>query len=115
MNAISVESTHGAVNLVETFERFLKEVAAGCVDNLAEFAVDDRFNVFSIKGTRWRPISTQVGQLANRFANRLRGSTARRLISVSEGYCPTRFKGAADYRSTFFRSNPRPTCVDSRR
>jgi hypothetical protein len=39
------------ITLVETFERFLKEVAAGCVDNLAEFVVDDRFNVFSVKGS----------------------------------------------------------------
>jgi hypothetical protein len=39
------------VNLVETFERFLKEIAAGCVDTLAEFVVDDRFDVFSVKGS----------------------------------------------------------------
>src|SRR5262249_9158695 len=39
------------VNLVETFERFLKEAAAECVDCLAEFVIDDRFNVFSIQGS----------------------------------------------------------------
>jgi hypothetical protein len=39
------------VNLVETFERFLKEVAAECVDCLAAFVVDDRFNVFKIQGS----------------------------------------------------------------
>ncbi|MBI3821841.1 MAG: hypothetical protein HY289_04070 [Planctomycetes bacterium] len=39
------------VNLVETFERFLKEVAAECVDRLADFVVDDRFNIFSIQGS----------------------------------------------------------------
>lgn len=39
------------VNLVETFERFLKEVAAECVDCLADFVVDDRFNVFAIQGS----------------------------------------------------------------
>ena len=39
------------VNLVETFERFLKEAAAECVDYLAEFVIDDRFNVFSIQGS----------------------------------------------------------------
>lgn len=39
------------VTLVETFERFLKEVAAECVDCLAEFIVDDRFNVFTIQGS----------------------------------------------------------------
>jgi hypothetical protein len=32
------------VNLVETFERFLKEVAAECVDCLADFVVDDRYS-----------------------------------------------------------------------
>jgi hypothetical protein len=39
------------VTLVETFERFLKEVAAECVDHLAEFTVDDRFNTFKIQGS----------------------------------------------------------------
>jgi hypothetical protein len=39
------------VNLVETFERFLKEVACECVDCLADFVVDDRFNVFKIQGS----------------------------------------------------------------
>jgi hypothetical protein len=39
------------VNLVETFERSLKEVAAECVDCLAAFVVDDRFNVFTIQGS----------------------------------------------------------------
>ena len=35
------------VNLIETFERFLKEVAAECVDCLADLVVDDRFDVFN--------------------------------------------------------------------
>ncbi len=39
------------VNLVETFERFLKEVASECVDAIANFVVDDRFNVFKIQGS----------------------------------------------------------------
>ena len=39
------------VNLVETFERFLKEVAAECVDCLVDLVVDDRFNVFKIQGS----------------------------------------------------------------
>lgn len=39
------------VNLVETYERFLKEVAAECIDELAEYVVDDRFDVFSIRGS----------------------------------------------------------------
>ncbi|HEY7427518.1 MAG TPA: hypothetical protein VH682_25010 [Gemmataceae bacterium] len=38
------------VNLVETFERFLKEVAAECVDCLADLIVDDRFNAFALQG-----------------------------------------------------------------
>lgn len=39
------------VDLVETFERFLKEAAAVCVDNLAELVVDDRFDGFPIQGS----------------------------------------------------------------
>jgi hypothetical protein len=39
------------LNLIETFERFLKEVAAECVDCLADLVVDDRFNVFRIQGS----------------------------------------------------------------
>jgi len=39
------------VTLVETFERFLKEVAAECVDCLANYVLDDRFNVFKIQGS----------------------------------------------------------------
>lgn len=39
------------VSLVENFERFLKEAAAECVDCLAPFIVDDRFNVFAIQGS----------------------------------------------------------------
>ncbi|HVA46509.1 MAG TPA: hypothetical protein VNH11_09055 [Pirellulales bacterium] len=39
------------VNLASTFERFLKEIAAECVDVLADFIVDDRFNVFAIQGS----------------------------------------------------------------
>ena len=38
------------VNLIETFERFLKEAASECVDALAEFIVDDRFNAFALQG-----------------------------------------------------------------
>jgi hypothetical protein len=39
------------VSLVETFERYLKEVAAACVDFLAPYILDDRFNVFRIQGS----------------------------------------------------------------
>ncbi len=39
------------VNVVETFERFLKELACECVDGLADFVVDDRFNVFKVQGS----------------------------------------------------------------
>lgn len=37
-------------NLIETFERFLKEAAAECVDCLADLIVDDRFNAFPVQG-----------------------------------------------------------------
>ncbi len=39
------------VNLIENFERFLKEVAAACVDHLGQFVLDDRFNEFRIQGS----------------------------------------------------------------
>jgi hypothetical protein len=39
------------VNLVETFERYLKEVAAACVDFLARYVLDDRFNAFRVQGS----------------------------------------------------------------
>jgi hypothetical protein len=39
------------VNLVENFERLLKEMASECVDCLANFIVDDRFNAFKIQGS----------------------------------------------------------------
>lgn len=44
---------HGmiVVNLVETFERYLKEVAAACVDHIARFVLDDRFNAFRVQGS----------------------------------------------------------------
>jgi len=38
------------LNLVEAFERFLKEVASFCVDNVASAVIDDRLDVFAIKG-----------------------------------------------------------------
>jgi hypothetical protein len=39
------------VNLVETFERFLKETAAASVNHLARFVLDDRFNAFKVQGS----------------------------------------------------------------
>jgi hypothetical protein len=36
--------------LVESFERFLKELAVLCIDSLASFVNDDRFDEFSAKG-----------------------------------------------------------------
>src|SRR6266852_3157243 len=39
------------VNLIETFERYLKEVAAACVDHLASYVLDDRFNAFKVQGS----------------------------------------------------------------
>jgi hypothetical protein len=39
------------VNQIETFERYLKEVAASCVDSLARYVLDDRFNAFHVRGS----------------------------------------------------------------
>jgi hypothetical protein len=39
------------VNFVETFERYLKEAAAACVDQMARFVLDDRFNAFRVQGS----------------------------------------------------------------
>jgi hypothetical protein len=58
------------VNLVETFERFLKEVAAECVDRLADLVLDDRFNEFPVQGAT----------LASHFAS---GSAGRALCESS--------------------------------
>jgi hypothetical protein len=35
--------------LVETFERFLKELAAACVDHLASIVLDDRLSILSVR------------------------------------------------------------------
>jgi hypothetical protein len=37
-------------NLIETFERFIKELAAVCIDQLSSFVTDDRYNEFTAKG-----------------------------------------------------------------
>jgi hypothetical protein len=44
---------HGMVlvNLVETFERYLKEAAAACIDALGAFVLDDRFDGFRVQGS----------------------------------------------------------------
>lgn len=42
--------TMALVSLVEALERFFKEVAAECVDALADLVLDDRFSVFVIRG-----------------------------------------------------------------
>lgn len=39
------------VNFIECFERFLKEVAAACVDHLAPYVLDDRFDAFPVHGS----------------------------------------------------------------
>ena len=39
------------VNLIETFERFLKEMAAICVNHLNGCVLDNRFDTFSAKGS----------------------------------------------------------------
>jgi hypothetical protein len=37
----------GLAELIETFERFLKELAAGCADHLAPYTLDERFDEFA--------------------------------------------------------------------
>ncbi|HKI34998.1 MAG TPA: hypothetical protein VKA46_24290 [Gemmataceae bacterium] len=37
---------------IESFERFLKEVAAVCIDQLAPYVIDDRFDEFMPRGER---------------------------------------------------------------
>ena len=39
------------VTLIESFERFLKEVAAACIDLIAPYILDDRFDVFRVQGS----------------------------------------------------------------
>jgi hypothetical protein len=39
------------INLIENFERFLKETAATCVDRLVNYVLDDRLNIFDIQGS----------------------------------------------------------------
>lgn len=39
------------VNQIETFERFLKAIAAVCVDHLARCVPDDRLDAFAVKGS----------------------------------------------------------------
>jgi len=53
MNVTSSFAAHGVAELTESFERFLKELAAACVDFLAPFTTDDRFDEFlPRRGTR---------------------------------------------------------------
>jgi hypothetical protein len=38
------------LSLVEAFERFLKEIAAACIDQVGRLVLDDRLDVFHLKG-----------------------------------------------------------------
>jgi len=38
------------LSLIGTFERFLKETAAACIDHVGPCVLDDRLNVFTVKG-----------------------------------------------------------------
>ncbi len=40
------------ISFVQAFERFLKEIAGECVDSLAAYIVDDRFDKFEVSGTK---------------------------------------------------------------
>ncbi|MEX2121411.1 MAG: hypothetical protein WD847_17590 [Pirellulales bacterium] len=44
-------STMVLLGLVESFERFLKEIAAECINHIAGYVVDGRFDVFTAKGS----------------------------------------------------------------
>jgi hypothetical protein len=39
------------VNLIESFERYLKEVAAVCIDLVGAYVLDDRFDTFRLQGS----------------------------------------------------------------
>ena len=39
------------LNLVEAFERFLKELAAHCIDQIGILILDDRLDIFNLKGS----------------------------------------------------------------
>lgn len=39
------------VSLIETFERYLKEVAAACIDLVGAYVLDDRFDCFRLQGS----------------------------------------------------------------
>ena len=66
------------VNLVETFERYLKEAAAACVDALARYVLDDRFNAFKVQGSASSPRTSTPTRWGDRSASRRRGWTATR-------------------------------------
>ena len=50
--------------LLESFERFLKELASVCIDYLAPYATDDRFDVFTPKRTTIAAVenATSIGR-----------------------------------------------------
>ena len=77
------------VNLIETFERFLKEVAAECVDCLADLVIDDRFNTFPVQGAT---LASHFGSArrGRHSANRRSGSIARRSTTAFGSCWPTR-------------------------
>jgi hypothetical protein len=39
------------VNLIESFERYLKEAAAVCIDLVGAYVLDDRFDTFRLQGS----------------------------------------------------------------
>src|SRR5262249_24592973 len=43
-------STMVLLTIVESFERFLKEIAAECINHVAPCVIDDRLDVFTTKG-----------------------------------------------------------------
>ena len=60
-------------DLIGTFERFIKELAAVCIDQLSGFVTDDRYNAFTARGNEIVRISRRA-RSARRSASPTHGS-----------------------------------------
>jgi hypothetical protein len=74
-------------SLIESFERFLKDLAIVCVDHIAPYVFDDRFEDFSPTGTELaahfnaRSIGKAMCESGTWLNNRLVNDRFRRLLS----------------------------------
>jgi hypothetical protein len=88
------------IGLIEAFERYLKEVAAVCVNHLARHVVDDRFDIFSaaIKGSFWgahfeaQSLGHALCESTTWFGCKLTNDRFRAILRD-----PLRGKGAAEF------------------